>query len=102
MAHRGSGEVVSGGGRVGAGLWAVRGKGLGCGRCPGVKLPHGEWHFKMLKGAQQFVGKSLQPALPVSHLSSKQASEVAFNFQTELPSNAQVCLQSKVDWVSTE
>lgn len=30
------------------------------------------------------------------------ASEVAFNFQTELPSNAQVCLQSKVDWVSTE
>ena len=41
MAHRGSGEVVSGGGRVGAGLWAVRGKGLGCGRCPGVKLPHG-------------------------------------------------------------
>ncbi|XP_046793836.1 uncharacterized protein C8orf88 homolog isoform X1 [Gallus gallus] len=61
----------------------------------------GEWRFKMLKGAQQFVGKSLQPALPVSHLSSKQAaSEVAFNFQTELPSNAQVCLQSKVDWLS--
>uniref|UniRef100_A0A8C3LZS5 Chromosome 8 open reading frame 88 n=1 Tax=Chrysolophus pictus TaxID=9089 RepID=A0A8C3LZS5_CHRPC len=52
----------------------------------------------MLKGAQQFVGKSLQPALPVSHLSSKQASEVAFNFQTELPNNAQVCLQS--DWLS--
>ncbi|XP_072186110.1 uncharacterized protein C8orf88 homolog isoform X1 [Excalfactoria chinensis] len=59
-----------------------------------------EQHFKMLKGAQQFVGKSLQPALPVSHLSSKQASEVAFNFQTELPNNAQVCLQSKVDWLS--
>ncbi|XP_021242927.1 uncharacterized protein C8orf88 homolog isoform X2 [Numida meleagris] len=58
------------------------------------------WHFRMLKGAQQFVGKSLQPARPVSHLSSKQASEVAFNFQAELPSNAHVCLQNKVDWLS--
>ncbi|XP_065609308.1 type 2 phosphatidylinositol 4,5-bisphosphate 4-phosphatase isoform X3 [Cyrtonyx montezumae] len=55
--------------------------------------------FKMLKGVQQLVGKSLQPAQPVSHLPSKQASEVAFNFQAELPSSAQVCLQNNVDWL---
>nr|XP_013027821.2 uncharacterized protein C8orf88 homolog [Anser cygnoides]XP_047931207.1 uncharacterized protein C8orf88 homolog [Anser cygnoides]XP_047931208.1 uncharacterized protein C8orf88 homolog [Anser cygnoides]XP_047931210.1 uncharacterized protein C8orf88 homolog [Anser cygnoides]XP_047931211.1 uncharacterized protein C8orf88 homolog [Anser cygnoides] len=54
----------------------------------------------MLKGAKRFVGKSLQPARPVRHLPSKQASTITFEFQTELPSNSQVCLQSKVDWLS--
>ncbi|KAM9643915.1 uncharacterized protein C8orf88 homolog [Morphnus guianensis] len=52
----------------------------------------------MLKETKKFIGKSLQPARPVHHLSSKQAS--ALNFQTELPSNTEVCLQSKVDWLS--
>ncbi|KAM7124057.1 uncharacterized protein C8orf88 homolog [Ciconia maguari] len=55
----------------------------------------------MLKETKKFIGKSLQPARPVHHLSSKQAaSAIALNFQTELPSNAEVCLQSKVDWLS--
>ncbi|XP_030302086.1 uncharacterized protein C8orf88 homolog [Calypte anna] len=52
----------------------------------------------MLKETKKFIGKSLQPARPVHHLSSKQA--IALNFQTELPRNAEVCLQSKVDWLS--
>ncbi|XP_035749807.1 uncharacterized protein C8orf88 homolog [Egretta garzetta] len=52
----------------------------------------------MLKETKKFIGKSLQPARPVHHLSSKQA--IALNFQTELPSNTEVCLQSKVDWLS--
>ncbi|XP_069635747.1 uncharacterized protein C8orf88 homolog [Haliaeetus albicilla] len=52
----------------------------------------------MLKETKKFIGKSLQPARPVHHLSSKQAS--ALNFQAELPSNIEVCLQSKVDWLS--
>uniref|UniRef100_A0A672TNK5 Chromosome 8 open reading frame 88 n=1 Tax=Strigops habroptila TaxID=2489341 RepID=A0A672TNK5_STRHB len=51
----------------------------------------------MLKGTKKFIGKSLQPARPVHHLSSKQA--IVLNFQTELPGNTEVCLQSKVDWV---
>uniref|UniRef100_A0A8C0BTQ2 Chromosome 8 open reading frame 88 n=1 Tax=Buteo japonicus TaxID=224669 RepID=A0A8C0BTQ2_9AVES len=52
----------------------------------------------MLKETKKFIGKSLQPARPVHHLSSKQG-EYALNFQDELPSNIEVCLQSKVDWV---
>ncbi|KAM6142050.1 uncharacterized protein C8orf88 homolog [Phoenicopterus ruber ruber] len=52
----------------------------------------------MLKETKKFIGKSLQPARPVHHLSSKQA--IVLNFQTELPSNTEVCLQSKVDWLS--
>ncbi|XP_049683512.1 uncharacterized protein C8orf88 homolog [Accipiter gentilis] len=52
----------------------------------------------MLKETKKFIGKSLQTARPVHHLSSKQAS--ALNFQAELPSNIEVCLQSKVDWLS--
>uniref|UniRef100_A0A8B9EXJ7 Chromosome 8 open reading frame 88 n=1 Tax=Amazona collaria TaxID=241587 RepID=A0A8B9EXJ7_9PSIT len=53
----------------------------------------------MLKETKKFLGKSLQPARPVHHLSSKQESAIALNFQTELPGNTEVCLQSKVDWV---
>uniref|UniRef100_A0A8C6N9R9 Uncharacterized protein n=1 Tax=Melopsittacus undulatus TaxID=13146 RepID=A0A8C6N9R9_MELUD len=53
----------------------------------------------MLKETKKFIGKSLQPARPVPHLSSKQESDIALNFQTELPGNTEVCLQSKVDWV---
>ncbi|XP_069709226.1 uncharacterized protein C8orf88 homolog [Phaenicophaeus curvirostris] len=49
---------------------------------------------------KKFIGKSLQPARPVQHLSSKQASAIAINFQTEIPSSPEVCLQSKVDWLS--
>ncbi|XP_074753742.1 uncharacterized protein C8orf88 homolog [Athene noctua] len=51
----------------------------------------------MLKESKKFIGKSLQPARPVRHLASKQA--IALNFQTELSSNTEVCLQSKVDWL---
>ncbi|XP_075603204.1 uncharacterized protein C8orf88 homolog [Balearica regulorum gibbericeps] len=55
----------------------------------------------MLKETKKFIGKSLQPARPVHHLSSKQVSSIALNFQTELPSsNTEVCLQNKVDWLS--
>ncbi|KAM6444367.1 uncharacterized protein C8orf88 homolog [Rhynochetos jubatus] len=43
------------------------------------------------------MGRFLQPARPVHHLPSKQA--IAFNFQTELPSNTELCLQSKVNWI---
>uniref|UniRef100_A0A8C0EV49 Chromosome 8 open reading frame 88 n=1 Tax=Bubo bubo TaxID=30461 RepID=A0A8C0EV49_BUBBB len=51
----------------------------------------------MLKETKKFIGKSLQPARPVHHLASKQA--IALNLQTELSSNTEECLQSKVDWV---
>ncbi|XP_065688464.1 uncharacterized protein C8orf88 homolog [Patagioenas fasciata] len=52
----------------------------------------------MLKEPKKFIGKSLQPARPVHHLSAKQA--IPLNFETELPSNSEVCLQRKVDWLS--
>ncbi|KAM6318640.1 LOW QUALITY PROTEIN: uncharacterized protein C8orf88 homolog [Aegotheles albertisi] len=52
----------------------------------------------MLKETKKFIGKSLQPARPVRHLPSKQA--IALNLETELRSNTEVCLQSKVDWLS--
>ncbi|XP_051466796.1 uncharacterized protein C8orf88 homolog [Apus apus] len=52
----------------------------------------------MLKETKKFIGKSLQPARPVHHLSSKQATVVPF--QTELPRSTEVCLESKVDWLS--
>ncbi|XP_008938661.1 PREDICTED: uncharacterized protein C8orf88 homolog [Merops nubicus] len=51
----------------------------------------------MLKKTKRFIGKSLQPARPVRHLSSTQA--IALNLQTELPSNTEVWLPSKVDWL---
>uniref|UniRef100_A0A8C4XUX3 Chromosome 8 open reading frame 88 n=1 Tax=Falco tinnunculus TaxID=100819 RepID=A0A8C4XUX3_FALTI len=54
----------------------------------------------MLAETKTFIGKSLQPARPVRHLPSKQASAIAFNIQTELPSNTEACLQSKVDRLS--
>uniref|UniRef100_A0A8B9QGB7 Chromosome 8 open reading frame 88 n=1 Tax=Apteryx owenii TaxID=8824 RepID=A0A8B9QGB7_APTOW len=50
----------------------------------------------MLEETKKLIGKSLQPARPVRHLSSQNASVIAFNFQTELPSNPEVCLQSEV------
>uniref|UniRef100_A0A8B9QM69 Chromosome 8 open reading frame 88 n=1 Tax=Apteryx owenii TaxID=8824 RepID=A0A8B9QM69_APTOW len=53
----------------------------------------------MLEETKKLIGKSLQPARPVRHLSSQNASVIAFNFQTELPSNPEVCLQSEVAWV---
>ncbi|XP_075271353.1 uncharacterized protein C8orf88 homolog [Opisthocomus hoazin] len=52
----------------------------------------------MLKETKKFIGKSLQPARPVHHLSSKQA--VALDLKSELPSNTEACLQSKVDCLS--
>ncbi|KAM9235887.1 uncharacterized protein C8orf88 homolog [Leptosomus discolor] len=54
----------------------------------------------MLKETKTFIGKSLQPAQPVHRRSSNQASAIALNFQTELPSNTEVCLPSKVDGLS--
>ncbi|CAM9286287.1 unnamed protein product [Bubo scandiacus] len=51
----------------------------------------------MLKETKKFIGKSLQPARPVHHLVSKQA--IVLNLQTELSSNTEECLQSKVDWL---
>uniref|UniRef100_A0A8C3K4Z6 Chromosome 8 open reading frame 88 n=1 Tax=Calidris pygmaea TaxID=425635 RepID=A0A8C3K4Z6_9CHAR len=52
----------------------------------------------MLKETKKFIGKSLQPARPVRHLPSKQG--IPLNLQTELPSNSEARLQSKVDWLS--
>ncbi|XP_062424346.1 uncharacterized protein C8orf88 homolog [Rhea pennata] len=52
----------------------------------------------MLEETKKLIGKSLQPARPVRHLSSQNV--IAFNFQTELPSNSEVCLQSEVGWWS--
>ncbi|PKK34171.1 uncharacterized protein C8orf88 homolog [Columba livia] len=52
----------------------------------------------MLKEPKKLIGKSLQPARPVHHLSPKQA--IPLNFETELPSDSEVCLQRKVDWLS--
>ncbi|XP_068789178.1 uncharacterized protein C8orf88 homolog isoform X2 [Struthio camelus] len=54
----------------------------------------------MLEETKKLIGKSLQPARPVRHLSSQNESVIAFNFQTELPSNTPVCLQSEVGWWS--
>ncbi|XP_068253269.1 uncharacterized protein C8orf88 homolog [Nyctibius grandis] len=54
----------------------------------------------MSRETEEFVGKSLQPARPVHNLSSKQASAIALDFQTELPSNTEVCLKSKDDLLS--
>ncbi|XP_017686063.1 uncharacterized protein C8orf88 homolog [Pipra filicauda] len=56
--------------------------------------------FQNVAEAKKFIGKSLQPARPVHHLSSKQASAIALNVQTELPGSTEVCLQSKVNWSS--
>ncbi|XP_074001921.1 uncharacterized protein C8orf88 homolog [Numenius arquata] len=52
----------------------------------------------MLKETKKFIGKSLQPARPVRHLPSKQG--IPLNLQTELPSNSEARLRSKVDWLS--
>ncbi|XP_014820782.1 PREDICTED: uncharacterized protein C8orf88 homolog [Calidris pugnax] len=52
----------------------------------------------MLKETKKFIGKSLQPAQPVRHLPSKQG--IPLNLETELPSNSEARLQSKVDWLS--
>ncbi|XP_064559656.1 uncharacterized protein C8orf88 homolog isoform X2 [Zonotrichia leucophrys gambelii] len=56
--------------------------------------------FQNVTEAKKFIGKSLQPARPVHQLSSKQASPIALNIRTELPSSTEVCLQSKVNWSS--
>uniref|UniRef100_A0A8C4JDN4 Uncharacterized protein n=1 Tax=Dromaius novaehollandiae TaxID=8790 RepID=A0A8C4JDN4_DRONO len=53
----------------------------------------------MLEETKKLIGKSLQPARPLRHLSSQNASVIAFNCQTALPSNTEVCLQSEVGWV---
>ncbi|XP_010137165.1 PREDICTED: uncharacterized protein C8orf88 homolog, partial [Buceros rhinoceros silvestris] len=54
----------------------------------------------MLKETKKFIGKSLQPARPVRHLSSKQASAIALNFEPELPSNPEIRLPRKIDRLS--
>nr|XP_025955609.1 uncharacterized protein C8orf88 homolog [Dromaius novaehollandiae] len=54
----------------------------------------------MLEETKKLIGKSLQPARPLRHLSSQNASVIAFNCQTALPSNTEVCLQSEVGWWS--
>ncbi|KAM6281288.1 uncharacterized protein C8orf88 homolog [Porphyrio hochstetteri] len=68
--------------------------------------------FKMFKETKKFIGKSLQPARPVHHLSSKQVclntcflfssltSAIELSFETELPGNTEVCLQSNTDQLS--
>ncbi|XP_014108722.1 PREDICTED: uncharacterized protein C8orf88 homolog [Pseudopodoces humilis] len=56
--------------------------------------------FQNVTEAKKFIGKSLQPARPAHQLSSKQASPIALNIRTELPSSTEVCLQSKVNWSS--
>uniref|UniRef100_A0A8C4JCG5 Uncharacterized protein n=1 Tax=Dromaius novaehollandiae TaxID=8790 RepID=A0A8C4JCG5_DRONO len=55
----------------------------------------------MLEETKKLIGKSLQPARPLRHLSSQNASVIAFNCQTALPSNTEVCLQSEVGWSLT-
>ncbi|KAM8811299.1 uncharacterized protein C8orf88 homolog [Eudromia elegans] len=54
----------------------------------------------MLEETKKLIGKSLQPARPVRHLSSQNEPVVAFNFQTELPSSTEVCLPREVGWLS--
>ncbi|XP_071409164.1 uncharacterized protein C8orf88 homolog [Pithys albifrons albifrons] len=56
--------------------------------------------FQNVAEAKKFIGRFLQPARPVHHLSSKQAPAISLNVQTELPGSTEVCLQSKVNWSS--
>ncbi|XP_062460622.1 uncharacterized protein C8orf88 homolog isoform X2 [Pezoporus occidentalis] len=76
---------------------------LSVGRSPVGATPEQQYGllswYKMLRETKKFIGKSLQAARPVHHLSSKQESAIVLNFQTKLPGNTEVCLQSKVDWL---
>uniref|UniRef100_A0A8C8RRQ7 Chromosome 8 open reading frame 88 n=1 Tax=Pelusios castaneus TaxID=367368 RepID=A0A8C8RRQ7_9SAUR len=47
---------------------------------------------------KKLIGKSLQPARPVRHLSSQHDTTTTFNFQDELPCNTPVLLHSEVNW----
>ncbi|XP_067392327.1 uncharacterized protein C8orf88 homolog isoform X2 [Emydura macquarii macquarii] len=47
---------------------------------------------------KQLIGKSLQPARPVRHLSLQHASTVTFNVEAEFPCSTPVCLHSEVSW----
>ncbi|XP_019342143.1 uncharacterized protein C8orf88 homolog isoform X7 [Alligator mississippiensis] len=47
---------------------------------------------------KKMIGKSLQPARPVRHLSEQIASTINFNLKSEFACNTQVCLRSDSSW----